>query len=416
MRALLSVVLLLGLYVVCAALVVGYLAFVAFAVAHIGDAPSLLVWLMAASLGVGTAAVVRGVVLASGSHPVLPGSRAVSREQAPGLWATVRDVADRFGTDPPVEVRLTAEPNAAVGEDARMLGLRRGTRRLYVGMPLLIGLSPEELRAVLCHEFGHYARGHTRLGAITYRGAAALADARRALAETARGNALVAAYGGLPVLVINGYGRLYDRLSLAVRRRQELAADAAAARIAGAATTAAALRSTLAVAAAWARHRASSTDPLGSFAAALDTDAYRKLLADHRARPREHLAARDSHPGMARRLELLARRTDEPLPWTPRTTLPADPPVLSVPRESSRPVPRRATVSVALSIGLLLVALLSLYRVSHVPAPAPEPTTPAPPPPVLTLEVPPHPPTVPDPRIAESIARLSSELAPIPTR
>jgi hypothetical protein len=218
--------------------------------------------------------------------------------------------------------------------------------------------------------------------------------------------------------VLNGYGRLYDRVSLAVRRRQELAADVAAARVAGAATTAAALRSTHAVAAAWARHGGEPT----TFAAMLATPEYGDLLVRHRARPREHLAARDSHPALARRLALLARRSDEPTPWKPPESLLADPPALfgALPAAATtrpRPAARGGTVSVALSLGLLVIALLSLHRVSRAPAPATE----SPPAPAVTTELPRYSPTVPDSDSTESldsvesIARLASEPRDVPT-
>lgn len=395
MRALLAVALLFGFYLLCAALVLSYLGFVALAVARAGNGLSPLVWVAVAALGVGIAAMVRGVVLASGSRAVLPGSRSVSVREAPGLWALVREVADRFGTAAPVEVRLTAEPNAAVGEEARMLGLRTGRRRLYVGVPLLVGLTVDELRAVLCHEFGHYARGHTRLGALTYRGSTALGDTRRMLAETARGNSLVAAYGGVPVLVLNGYGRLYDRVSLAVRRRQEIDADAAAARIAGATTTAAALRSTHAVVAAWTRYRAGFAgrgDMFSPFRAVLEDPEYQDLMARHRARPRESVGTRDPHPALQRRLDLLARQPDVPPPAT------VEPPELLADsrtlfaelsaRTTTAPPQlghRGRTVSVLFSVGLLVLALLSLNRAGRDPAPV----TPNP---VITTELPAYPP------------------------
>ena len=153
----------------------------------------------------------------------------------------------------------SGDPEQAVlvrGALAAVAALPRRQRTMLV-MHCLQGMKQHEIAdELLCHEFGHYARGHTRLGAITYRGATALADARRVLAETARGDSLVAMYGGVPVLLLDGYGRLYDRVSRAGRRRQEFAADAAAARIAGAGAMAAALRSTHAIAVAWTDFRA----------------------------------------------------------------------------------------------------------------------------------------------------------------
>ncbi len=102
---------------------------------------------------------------------------------APGLWAMVTELATRVGTRPPDEVRAVAEASARVSEECRFPGLLAGTRRLYVGLPLLIGLTADELRAVICHELGRYARGHTRIGAD----AAAAATAGKAAADALRG-------------------------------------------------------------------------------------------------------------------------------------------------------------------------------------------------------------------------------------
>ncbi|MGE5136666.1 MAG: LysM peptidoglycan-binding domain-containing protein [Gemmatimonadota bacterium] len=83
---------------------------------------------------------------------------------APGLWAMVTELATRVGTRPPDEVRAVAAASAQVSEECRFLRLLAGTRRLYVGLPLLMGLTADELRAAICHELGRYARGHTRIG------------------------------------------------------------------------------------------------------------------------------------------------------------------------------------------------------------------------------------------------------------
>jgi Zn-dependent protease with chaperone function len=51
-----------------------------------------------------------------------------------------------------------------------VLGLVPGTRRLYVGVPLLMGLTTQQLRSVLAYELGHYSGRHTALAGVSYRG------------------------------------------------------------------------------------------------------------------------------------------------------------------------------------------------------------------------------------------------------
>ncbi|MCZ9338236.1 M48 family metallopeptidase, partial [Streptomyces sp. TRM76130] len=96
----------------------------------------------------------------------------VTEADEPALWRTVRELADQVGTRAPSRIALTPDVNAAVSEDARLLGLLPGPRRLYLGVPLLQGLTEAQLRSVLAHELGHYSNADTRLAALTARGRA----------------------------------------------------------------------------------------------------------------------------------------------------------------------------------------------------------------------------------------------------
>ncbi|MEU9475354.1 M48 family metallopeptidase [Streptomyces sp. NPDC048191] len=214
--------------------------------------------------------VLRVVLLSRGRGDGRGGPSGLSptpREQ-PELWRRVRDLADRVGTRPPAEIRVIPGAGAMVQEDARWLGLVAGERRLFLGVALLIGLPEDELDAVLAHELGHYAHHDTRLGGgllwalhsrllntvHTLRHRAAAEEAgQKATFEARAARRRVA--GAPPVkreptrgpdhylaLVFSAYARLCLRLTEAVSRRQEYAADLVAARIAGRDTTAAALR------------------------------------------------------------------------------------------------------------------------------------------------------------------------------
>lgn len=198
----------------------------------------------------------------------LPGLR-VTEQQEPALWATVRALAEQTGTRAPDEIILTGDVNAAVSEDAVFLGLKPGRRRMYIGLPLMTGLSEPQLQAVLAHEFGHYTNHDTRLSPITLRGRLQVIRTVAALHErsdkkvskerakqekknagrVARGKEASEVNMGLAGLSYRlaakpflWYGIFYLRASQGVGRRQELAADLAAARIAGRDATASALR------------------------------------------------------------------------------------------------------------------------------------------------------------------------------
>ncbi|GGN34472.1 Zn-dependent protease with chaperone function [Actinoplanes campanulatus] len=220
LRAAVSVAMLVGFYVLglLQLALVGWLLYEIWTHMH-GAGAAKLSWLLLAAVG----AVVAGLWRAIRAKPDEPTGMLITPEQAPELWATVRELAVAAGTRAPDEIRLEPMVNAAVSEDARMLGLLGGTRRLYLGMPLLQTFTVDQLRAVLGHELGHYSGSHTRLGAIAYRGRLAMYET---LSRVGRYNV----FGW----VFKGYGRLYRLVSNAVGRRQEFEADEVAVRVAGA--------------------------------------------------------------------------------------------------------------------------------------------------------------------------------------
>jgi Zn-dependent protease with chaperone function len=161
--------------------------------------------------------------------PVKPGVD-VTPEDAPALWALVNELADGVHTGAPAHIRLTHEVNAEVGEDAPFFGLSAAVRRMYLGVPLLQGLTVSQLRAVLAHEFGHYSSAHTRLAPLAYRGWQGVLATVRQL------------QGNVIQWPLRLYAGLYILMSLAMSRSQEREADRLMVQLAGRATSQAALR------------------------------------------------------------------------------------------------------------------------------------------------------------------------------
>ncbi|MEU1876198.1 M48 family metallopeptidase [Streptosporangium sp. NPDC020072] len=271
-----------------------------------------------------------GVRPAPDGVPVTPG-------QAPELWAVVTELAGRLGTRPPATLRLTAEVDAELTEETRLLGLVGGRRHLRLGLPLLAGLTADELRAALCHELGHHAP--TGLGAVVYRGHLAL---RAVLDRLERPRTPDPAARGVPVSWIrwplSGYARLYLWVSSAVNRRQELQADAAAARAVeatgaaggtgatggtGGTVAAEALWRTLVVLpVAWGEFRDRYLDPMyvrgylpddppAVFAAMLASSGYRAAIEGmEHATPSRRTSRHDPHPSVERRMRALGGRRE----------------------------------------------------------------------------------------------------------
>ncbi|MBY8879694.1 M48 family metalloprotease [Actinacidiphila acidipaludis] len=265
-------------------------------------------------------AIVRGMVVflrAGRLGPVTDGV-AVTPDEQPALWEQVRAAAAATGQQPPDELYLTAEVNAGVAEHSRMLGLIGGRRRMFLGLPLLAGLTVPQLRAALAHEFGHYGNLDTRLGGITMRGRKAV---MRTVELFATGSTQ---WHRIIGSLYMGYARFFLRTSQSVARGQELAADQVAARYAGRDATAAVLRALPVLGAAHAHYRdtyATLGAPVGALPPAGEVHAgFRRMLdarteealaelASGRRAPRPHRY--DSHPPTAERLALIEKLPDD---------------------------------------------------------------------------------------------------------
>ncbi|GGR70407.1 Zn-dependent protease with chaperone function [Nocardioides luteus] len=234
-----------------------------------------------------------------------PGGLPLSEEDQPGLWAEVRQLAASAGTRAPDEIRLVPDVNAAVSEETSLLGLRTGTRRMFLGVPLLQGLSRNQLHAVLAHELGHLSTTRSRLGALVHR-------SRLAIAEVAAGltNPLVKR-------PIRTYARLFFALTRPLAHAHEIDADRLSAKVAGAQTAATTLRTLPALDAAWriyveqyveagTHYGLRPTRFFDNFTHLMSDPARLEELARISADPPEtKTSAYDSHPPLLERIERL---------------------------------------------------------------------------------------------------------------
>jgi Zn-dependent protease with chaperone function len=95
--------------------------------------------------------------------------RALTREEAPVLFAEIDAIRDKLQVRKRMEVMLDDSFNAGALETRGFFGLF-GTRRiLFLGVPLLAALPRQDVLAVIAHEFGHFSRRHGRLGHWLYR-------------------------------------------------------------------------------------------------------------------------------------------------------------------------------------------------------------------------------------------------------
>ena len=309
-RAALSVLMLLGFYVLALAMVVGlgWLAVLGFQGDH-GPAAAKLAFL--------TVAVAVAIVVAlwrvATARPEPEQGLALTPQQAPQLWHLVRELSAVAQTRMPDEILLIPIVNAAVSEDTKLLGLVGGRRRLYLGVPLLQALSVAQLRSVLAHELGHYSGRHTRLGAIAYRGRAAILATIGQLS------------GNIVGWLLKQYAKLYLLVAAAVNRRQELEADELSVQVAGRAVAQHTLRELPVIEAAWGFYEHRYIDPgweagyaptpgdfFGGFSGLLRARAD-ELAELRQAPPPTEQSRWDSHPSIAVRVAAMDGMPDVPV-------------------------------------------------------------------------------------------------------
>jgi Zn-dependent protease with chaperone function len=190
----------------------------------------------------------------------VPGPRLAAEDQ-PELFAVIEEVARATEQQMPADVYLVREVNAGVLQVGGFLGF--GTRRvLEMGLPLLQSLTISQFRAVLAHEFGHYHGGDTKLAPLVYRTREAIGRTVNTLADD----------DGVMHKPFLWYGNFFLRVTQAISRAQELAADRLSARVAGAKNAAAALVAVEGAAAAHQSYWNSEVMPLV-------TSGYRPPLA-----------------------------------------------------------------------------------------------------------------------------------------
>lgn len=148
--------------------------------------------------------------------------RAVTEADAPGLWATAREVASAVGTRPIDEIWLTPGTDLAVLErgDARRRMKDEARRALILGAGVLDGFDQGAFRAVLAHEYGHFSHRDTAGGDVALRVQGGMMAFLIALAKAG-----YAVWWNLAFQFLRLYDLLFRRVSHGATRLQEVLAD-----------------------------------------------------------------------------------------------------------------------------------------------------------------------------------------------
>ncbi|WP_428034587.1 M48 family metallopeptidase [Amphritea sp.] len=93
----------------------------------------------------------------------------VTAEDEPKLFDFLHTLADEIGAPRPHRVFITPDVNAAVFYDLSLINMIFPSKKnLIIGLGLVNVLNLGELKAVLAHEFGHFAQGSMMVGRWVY--------------------------------------------------------------------------------------------------------------------------------------------------------------------------------------------------------------------------------------------------------
>ncbi|MDP3273823.1 MAG: M48 family metallopeptidase [Deltaproteobacteria bacterium] len=160
----------------------------------------------------------------------------------PVLSKMLYELAQTLQTARPTKIYITQGADAAVYEEGGVWAHLRGksTRCLIIGLALVEGLTMDELRSILAHEYGHFRNKDTAGGHLAL-------SVRRAMFRTI--NVLIDhGVGNMSPLwwFTQGYYKLFMRISQGASRLQEILADRTAAQTCGSHVFASALKRSIA--------------------------------------------------------------------------------------------------------------------------------------------------------------------------
>jgi Zn-dependent protease with chaperone function len=148
--------------------------------------------------------------------------RLLPQAESPGLWKVAEEVAAKVGARPIDAIYITPGTEIAVTERGSLLSKLRGTgkRCLVLGLGVLPGLTQSQFKAILAHEYGHFTNRDTAGGNLAYQVKTSLHRMAYSLAASGQ------AHWFNPVwLFINGFYRVFLRITLGASRLQEILAD-----------------------------------------------------------------------------------------------------------------------------------------------------------------------------------------------
>lgn len=206
----LSVPIVIGLVL----LVGGGLIYACFA---LGRIPIKLVVLAVVLVGFSIWSIVKSLFIRTSDDD--PGMR-LDLSRHPRLRGLLDEVAARIGTRAVDNVYMTPGTEMAVMERGKERGKKSKERCLILGVAGLDGLAVRPLKAVLGHEYGHFTNRDTSGGAFALKVRNSVSATAYALASGGADSWYNPAW-----LFVNGFHRVFLRISEGASRLQEVLAD-----------------------------------------------------------------------------------------------------------------------------------------------------------------------------------------------
>jgi len=156
-----------------------------------------------------------------------PAGIEITRQDAPKLFDEIDRISSKLDAIKIHRVLVDDEFNAAAIQIPRfgIFGLPKNY--LVLGVPLLLSLSPDEFRAIVAHEFGHFSGQHGKFGCWVYR----LNQTWVSLQANLRNHRI----GGIVFgTFFNWFEPLFAATTFVLRRENEYEADRISAQVAGA--------------------------------------------------------------------------------------------------------------------------------------------------------------------------------------
>ena len=156
--------------------------------------------------------------------------RALKREEAPGLYKLVLDVAGKINTRPIDEIRITHYTDLAVYERGSWKEKLqdKATRILILGTGVLNDFKTSDFKAVLAHEYGHFSHRDTAGGEVALRVRNDITKYFYALYNAGQN-----VWWNIAFLFLRLYNFIFRRISHGSTRLQEVLADRVAAKTYG---------------------------------------------------------------------------------------------------------------------------------------------------------------------------------------